>query len=314
MIEVTDEFKSDFPVDTPVEKVTKFSLIEGKDMQEHCVYIAHKDFFNVKSTLTFKVYITHHRDSEAEITPLDLSWEYWGEVKSEDGGGKGEDWHKFLVVSDSTNEFTKSGVIKLSKTTKGEIKEKEINKQKNKWIRCKLNKNFTNDTTWKLPELDNIQFQVSSGDAPLYPDLAFFNDTPLDITRTFKPFGEDPKLLDTFAIASKEVFSKKGANIEIDFTLEQRGILAAPTAISFSEMVSTPSGSVPTEKIRIFAVTTDGRLIEIKIDPDGTEEVWVILDTRQISRVDTDSIPSAITNSSNPWNNHKTIYLNIRKS
>ncbi|HEY9206928.1 MAG TPA: putative baseplate assembly protein [Candidatus Methanoperedens sp.] len=309
VLEVTELFKSDFPVDTPVEKVTRFSLIEGKDMQEHCVYIGHKDFFNVKSTLTFTVYITHHRGSEAGNMPLDVSWEYWGEVKSEDGGGKGVDWHKFAIVSDSTDELTRSGVITLSKTTEGEIKEKEVNHIKNRWIRCRLNENFTNDKTWKLPDLDNIQFQVSSGKEPdLDPDLAFYNDTQLEIpktclsTQSFKPFGKEPKLLDTFAIASNEIFSKKGAQIRIDVKVEQRGVLAAPTAVSFYEKitVSMPSGLayMDKEKIRIFAVGTDGRLVEAIIDPDGIDEIWNDHGFLANTEIDRDSIPSAVTNSS----------------
>ncbi len=281
VIEVTDEFKSDFPVDTPVEKVTKFSLIEGKDLQDHCVYIAHKDFFNVKSTLTFTVYITHHRDTEVGITPLDVSWEYWGEVKSEDGGGKGEDWHKFVIVSDSTDELTRSGVTTLSKTTQGEIKEREINGKKNRWIRCKLNKNFTNDKTWKLPELDNIQFQVSSGGSTLVPDLAFYNDTQLDITQPFKPFGEEPKLLDTFAISSKEVFSKKGAEIKIKVEVEERRIPGAPSGILYYK------------KIKVFFPGIFGKLLEVEIDPGGAKEIWTELENPPDTNLQVSSMPSA---------------------
>ena len=298
VIEVTDDFKSDFPIGTIVENVTNFTLFEGKDMQEHCVYIAHKDFFNVKSTLTFTIYITHHSGTEAGVTSLDVSWEYWGEVKTDDGGGKGEDWHKFVVFSDDTNGLSKSGVVTLSKTTQGEIKEREINGEKNRWIRCKLNKNMTDDVAWKLPELDNIQFQVSSGGAALDPDLAFYNDTPLDISQSFKPFGEDPISPYSFAMASKEVFSKKGARIEIDVTVEQRGILSAPTAISFDEtVVGTGSAPIIVEKIRVFAAGTGGRLIEVKINPDGTDEAWDDHGFPKDTQIDIDSIPSAVTNS-----------------
>lgn len=298
VIEVTDDFKSDFPIGTIVEKVTNFTLFEGKDMQEHCVYIAHKDFFNVKSTLTFTIYITQHLGTEAGVTSLDVSWEYWGEVKTDDGGGKGEDWHKFVVFSDDTNGLSESGVIRLSKTTQGEIKEREINGEKNRWIRCRLNKNMTDDIAWKLPELDNIQFQVSSGGAFLDPDLAFYNDTPLDISQSFKPFGEDPVSPYSFAIASKEVFSKKGAKIEIDVTVEQRGILSAPTAISFDEtVVGTGTSPSTVEKIRVFAAGTGGRLIEVKINPDGTDEAWDDHGFPKDTQIDIDSIPSAVTNS-----------------
>lgn len=323
VIEVTDEFKLDFPAGTPVEKVTKFNLFEGKDMQEHCVYIAHKDFFNVKSPLKFTIYITHRAGTGAGITPLDVSWEYWGEIKTEDGGGKGEGWHKFDIDDDKKNGGTdglsKSGIIKLSKTTQGEIKEREINGEKNRWIRCKLNKNLTGEKTWKLPELDNIQFQVGSGGPTLNPDLAFFNDTEVNFTQRFKPFGDEPKLLDTFAIASKEVFSKKGAKIELAVTLEQRGIFAAPTAISFYEIMQTPSGPLPVAKIRVFAMGTDGRLIEVKINPDGTDEVWDDHGSPANTEIDEDSIPSAVTNSSKQGTAAKqdgfiSVFLRAKKS
>lgn len=50
------------------------------------------------------------------------------------------------------------------------------------------------------------------------PDLAFFNNSPVDFGKDFYPFGERPKFNDTFYIASKEVFSKEGSTITLNIT------------------------------------------------------------------------------------------------
>ncbi|MBE9594233.1 MAG: hypothetical protein IMF19_12245, partial [Proteobacteria bacterium] len=65
----------------------------------------------------------------------------------------------------------------------------------------------------------------------MLPDIAFYNDVPLDLTlrdsEGFKtpvcPFGKVPRLYDTFFIASQECFSKKNTEISIKFYLSQCG-------------------------------------------------------------------------------------------
>ena len=47
------------------------------------------------------------------------------------------------------------------------------------------------------------------------PDMAFCNDVSADLSKKIYPFGIKPQLYSTFYIASEEVFSKKGYNINI---------------------------------------------------------------------------------------------------
>ncbi|MBE9594720.1 MAG: hypothetical protein IMF19_14710, partial [Proteobacteria bacterium] len=159
--------------------------------------------------------------------------------------------------------------IKLNKTTEGEIKEKKINGVNSRWIRCILEEHLPVDVPRRLPMLDNIVFVVKSSGKNLLPDQAFNNVSPLDITQPFTPFGQEPRMFDNFSIASKEAFSKKGAKVEIDVKVEPRGILGAPTAITFTDY------GQEIEKIRVFVRGTYGRLMEVKIDPtrdDPTRE------------------------------------------
>jgi hypothetical protein len=255
IVNITDSLIHAHPANTPVEKLTRFNLFEGKNMQKHSLHIGHRDLFNIKSTAQFSLDITHRAESEAGVTPLKLSWEYWGEIEGEEG----EKWRKFNTI-DGTQGFSKDGQIELVKTTEGEIKEKEINGVKSRWIRCILEEPLPVDVPRRLPMLDNIVFVVKSSGQNLLPDQAFNNDVPFDVTQSFSPFGKEPRMFDNFSIASKEAFSKKGGKVEIDVKVEPR--IGAPIAITFTE-------NNQEEKIKVFARGSGGRLMEAKIDPTG---------------------------------------------
>lgn len=276
IIKMEDTLLCAHPASTPVEKITKFNLFEGKNMQEHSFYIGHEDLFNIKSTAHFILSITHREGTQSGIDPLKVSWEYWGEVEGEEEEG----WLKFNTI-DLTRGFSKDGEIHLNKMQEGEIKEKEINDIKSRWIRCILDVPLPVDEPRILPRLDTITFIVKSSGEKILPDLAFNNDTPLDISLPFTPVGKEPRMFDNFSIASKEAFSKKGGKIEIEADVEQRGILGPPTAIS--------NGG----KIKVFARGTYGRLVEVEIDPNGEAE-WKDHGFPPDTKIAAESAPSAV--------------------
>ncbi|MCD4775056.1 MAG: hypothetical protein K8S15_03280, partial [Candidatus Aegiribacteria sp.] len=278
IITIEDTLLYSHPASTSVEKITKFNLFEGKNMQEHNLYIGHKDLFNIKSTAHFILSITHREGTQSGINPLKVSWEYWGEVEGEEEEG----WLKFNTI-DLTRGFSKDGEIHLNKIQEGEIKEKEINDIKSRWIRCILNVPLPVNEPRVLPLLDTITFIVKSSGEKILPDLAFNNDTPLDISLPFTPFGKEPRMFDNFSIASKEAFSKKEGKIEIEADVEQRGILGPPTAIS--------NGYT----IKVFARGTYGRLIEVEIDSEGVAEAkWEDHGFPPDTKIAANSAPSAV--------------------
>lgn len=300
IITIEDTLLYSHPASTLVEKITKFNLFEGKNMQEHSLYLGHKDLFNIKSTAHFILSITHREGTQRGIDPLKVSWEYWGEVKGEEEAR----WLKFNTI-DLTRGFSRDGEIHLNKMQEGEIKEREINgikdlrqalgtniaegeiKEgeingiKSRWIRCILDEPLPVNESRTLPRLDTITFVVKSSGEKILPELAFNNDTPLDITMPFTPFGKEPRMFDNFSIASKEAFSKKGGKIEIEAEVEQRGILGPPTAISYGQ------------KTKVFARGTYGRLVEVEIDPDGEAE-WKDHGFPPDTKIAAESAPSAV--------------------
>lgn len=89
----------------------------------------------------------------------------------------------------------------------------------------KLNYEYPGETLIQLlPKLPTVNYITASSTISvegLAPDLCFFNSTPLDISKDFYPFGEQPRFNDTFYIASREVFAKADAKVNITVTLSQ---------------------------------------------------------------------------------------------
>ncbi|CAG0953715.1 hypothetical protein METP3_00364 [Methanosarcinales archaeon] len=241
IVNTRDKLGFDHSPATKVEKITKFNLFEGKNLQEHILYLAHKELFNIKGKAQFNLYVTHHQGTETGVLALQYIWQYWGKIKT--NGEEVEDWQEFDII-DGTHGLTMEGEINLIKPDEGEITEKEIKLAegeedesviKSRWIRCKLKEQLGNKVVRKLPKLDNIVFTVESRGKDLVPDLAFNNDIPLDISKPFMPFGKEPRIFDIFAIGANEAFSKKGATIKMNIKLYPEGSLGPPTAILFDE-------------------------------------------------------------------------------
>lgn len=258
IVTLTDRLLNAFPAGTAVLKLDHFALFQGKNRQEHSIYLGHKDLFNVESRANFSLHVTHRAGAAAGVTPLEFSVEYWGEKEGEDG----EDWRVFNIT-DRTGGFARDGVIDLVKVDKGEIKERALHEQDSRWIRCRLTEPLGVEESRKLPVLDNIVFTVNSSGENLQPDQAFSNEIPLDPAQSFYPFGPEPRVFDSFALAGKEIFSKKEASVTLNIDVESRGI-GPPAATLYKKGDKS--------KIKVFARGTYGRLMELEIDPEGTEE------------------------------------------
>lgn len=225
-----------------LEEQKAFTLFSGDNMQEHSLYLGHKNLFNIESKGKITIEITLATEVENPI--LNLKWEYWGE----DTEKEKDDWIPFQIEKDETNGFSFSGRISLLKTLEGKIKEekldeifkktfkaeikgetiKEIKEKKTRWIRCKLNDPLIIGSFTKLPTIDTI-FITASPNENIKADAGFFNDVPLDLTQEVYPFGRQPRIYDTFYIGSQEAFSKKEENITLFLDLSHDKTNGGPT-------------------------------------------------------------------------------------
>ena len=171
-----------------------FELFGGMNQQEHIIYLGHSDLFNIQNSSDIKL------DLGISIGTFHLiTWQYWGEQ---------EEWVNFEM---------KENQIFLKINESDEIKEREVNGIHSRWIRGIVK----NSDIGKFNDIRIDTLKSSIINNEVYPYLVFFNDVPLDFRSSegFYPFGQTPRMYDTLYIASQEVFSKKGAEVEINISL-----------------------------------------------------------------------------------------------
>lgn len=252
---VTEPLLRDYVEGTIVRKVTDFELFEGKNWQEHILLLGHAEYFAIKSEAKLEL-VVEQAGSVVNLEALNIVWEFFGVTETL----KEEGWQRFEVDTDGTLGFSRNGTIILNKPA-GEIKEKEINGKKSRWIRARLDGSLPATPARLLPAIESLTFMVQSGGKQLAVDQAFHNDTPLTTDVEFFPFGTEPRIFDRFSIASEEAFSKPGAEINLAFSIDTSELLASP-AVAFVQ-----------NKMRVFATAAGGKLFDFEIDPASTSTV-----------------------------------------
>jgi hypothetical protein len=177
---------------------------DKEDLQEHVLYLGHEELFNLKSVTTIKLEFefTLSADRKGGVKDLaSLTWEY----EDDDEG-----LNKFRVLP---NDDLNKGIITLKKLEEKQIKKKKIDGKESYWIHCRKKQ-----ITGQSIAISKIKIMDMSPSEDIKPDLGFYNSIPRDLSTEFYPFSTQPRLFDTFYIASQEAFSKKKAKITINFT------------------------------------------------------------------------------------------------
>jgi hypothetical protein len=209
----------------------KSKLFFNPPSQQHALYLGHEYLFNLKEgKIKLKL------DSGVEDFSSDsIMWEYWG-YDPQKGEGN---WSPLKKPQKTGNEgyitlMPDSGPTKLIiddpkvvdqdyRELVNEIKKTEGGKDAF-WIRARLKNNSSTDFPVIEPLRDCILSSISAEvEISVRPDLVFYNDTPIDMSKAFYPFGTQPCTHDAFYIGSQEGFSKKNAKISITFYLDSAG-------------------------------------------------------------------------------------------
>ncbi len=215
------------PREAETTEATAFGFFAEENLQEHVFYISHADLFNVNSPSMITLQFHNTRQTYKEKLILEglsrpdyVQWQYWGEI----GGVTG--WHDF------EQSTLKGDKLILCKNRTGWLTETEVNGVNGRWLRCTgLSANME---ALREVEIDSIKlcvdyFDPATDNLGIAPDMQFYNDLPLDQYGIY-PFGEFFVLYDTFYIASREVFSKKGAEVTLNFDCEIRELVFATGA------------------------------------------------------------------------------------
>jgi uncharacterized phage protein gp47/JayE len=211
------------------------------NQQEHSLYLAHDDLFNIKSPAQIDLSFTQPergmRDTTSgllggeklQLLAEEVKWQYYGEHV--ENGVKEQRWFDFGGVS------VRGNLLSLVKDNTDELKQMKVNGINSRWIRGTIDiikKPLVPTRPLTRIELLEVMLKVGPYDpnkhlglravpAGIAPDALVYNDIPLDLPSPVSPpvsvfpFGPRPHQGDSFYIASQDAFSKKGAIVNIHF-------------------------------------------------------------------------------------------------
>jgi len=278
IVTVTDPLPRDYVEGTEVKRVTDFELFEARNWQEHVLYLGHTDYFAIKSEAQIELKVVHAGSTD-NLDPLQVIWEFFGVTETQ----KEEEWRRFEIDMDGTQGFSRNGNVVLKKPA-GEIKEKEIDGRKNRWIRARLDGPLPATPGRLMPTVESVYLKVSSEAEGIAPDQAFHNETPLTTDVEFFPFGTEPRIFDRFSIASEEAFSKHGAEVSLNFEMDT------------SELLASPAAAYVQTKLQVYATAAGGKLIQFEITPSLTSAAQTIkYKAPKDTRISAGSIPAVVS-------------------
>jgi len=259
LVTLTDVLEVFVPSDFPITKIENLEAFSLRNVQEHCVYVGHKDLLKLDAPATITLSI-EPPGLASRLVSMDVSFALWGTKQGE----KDPAWQPLGVGSAA------SGHLRLIKSWGGSVDELEINGRKSRWLRVRLDAPMGRTSPATLADLIAIRVASQPND-PATVDrtvtAAYHNGVPLSASGPFLPFGPEPQRFDTFAIAAPETLSKKGASAWLEITL----------ADAFPVQLALVSG----RSNRAYAIGADGRLHVLTFATDTVD--WRRIDDQPVS-------------------------------
>ena len=142
------------------------------------------EIFDLPELANLKLILT--TDNTNQFPSEKLNWFYWD----------GSQWIEQSPERTSQNQELTFTFTNLPIPTPAEIQGKT-----GKWLQAKVT-----DLLVTSPKITNIKGEINIIKSDLVPDICLFNSSPLDLTKDFYPFGEQPEFNDTFYLALHDPF------------------------------------------------------------------------------------------------------------
>lgn len=189
---------------------------DADNLQSHAIYIEHAKLFRAEGTI--RVTLLLEREARQRLMPETLGmladprrvqWTYY----TNDG------WQPFDTVRVDENQLI------LDKQSQGPLLETEVNGHTGMWIRGSVFQGAIHDVIEGIHPLtiDRVDIKTESLTLDhahgLPPDQVFANDVEVE-SEGFHPFGTYFNTFNTCYISQSEAFSKPGAEVSLQFTLQ----------------------------------------------------------------------------------------------
>jgi hypothetical protein len=197
-----------------------FDAFAGTKEIERFLYISDTRFATLAETGTVQVVFDCPKARTEGLTAL-LEWEYWN----------GHRWRELDPVAVPPEEAAATGKTQRAVAFVGpleDIAEGEVNQHEGFWLRGRLIELPASDDETVVGQISAAASILTEG---VLADLALTCSAgdlyaPLDQTRTFFPFGEQPAPETCFYLKSDEVFGKPDSRVMIDLFAADPTIVA----------------------------------------------------------------------------------------
>ncbi|MEM1167739.1 MAG: baseplate J/gp47 family protein [Cyanobacteria bacterium P01_H01_bin.35] len=192
---------SDRSLEATGQKDEAFLVFTGDRSIEHSLYLTCPEIFNLPELENLNLIITtDNTDGNTDQFSSDrLNWFYWD----------GSQWQEEIPTSTTNGDKLTFTFTNLPIPTASEIDGKT-----DKWLKAEVTNVLENP-----PKITDITGEISISKSDLVPDVCLFNSSPLDLTKDFYPFGEQPAFNDTFYIALDESYIKPDTDTTITLGL-----------------------------------------------------------------------------------------------
>lgn len=188
------------------QKDAAFLAFAAEKSIEHYLYLANDDLLAMPRNKI--VTLAFDSPQAEELKKLFVTWSYWG----------GTSWQDF-----TPSQSVESKKLKVKIENFPILKKLALNGLEAEWLRVKLDGSKLSDQK-SLPPIESVSVNVKVTSPTILPDLCFFNSTPIDLSKDFYPFGEQPRFNDTFYSASREALAKAGAEVTLEIELSNLGL------------------------------------------------------------------------------------------
>ncbi|NEU81201.1 baseplate J/gp47 family protein [Nostoc sp. UIC 10630] len=194
------------------QKDAAFLALEGDRSITHSLYITCPEIFALPELKELQLIITTNNavESANQLQNLPLNWSYWD----------GSQWQAIPTPSQSRNNNQSTITFTFANLPIPALY--ELQGKTARWLQANLNN--ISSLLGNLPQVTNVQGSINIKQSNLIPEICLFNNTPLELTKDFYPFGEQPELNDTFYIALDDTFIKPNVTISIDITLTRKPV------------------------------------------------------------------------------------------
>ena len=182
---------------------TAFPVFVGEQPIEHYVYLAAEELFGIPENK--RIVLKFDSASATDLEKLFGTWSYWD----------GNSWQPLNDADLSLNVTTRKLQVAIEKAPLPVTQ--NVHGVEARWLRVALKPSELANSS--LPSIATISLNATLQVDATVPDSCFANQSALDISKDFYPFGEQPRFNDTFYIASQQAFAYANSRIAIAIEL-----------------------------------------------------------------------------------------------